>query len=54
MKKYIYLAGPIAGCTEEEATEWRDHVVSMLPVLYAVCSISITIYEDFSLTGTIS
>ena len=31
MKKYIYLAGPIAGCTEEEATGWRDYVVSMLP-----------------------
>ena len=24
MKKYVYLAGPIAGCTEEEATEWRN------------------------------
>ena len=31
MKKYIYLAGPIAGCTEEEATEWRDDVINMLP-----------------------
>ena len=26
MKKYVYLAGPIAGCTEEEATEWRNYV----------------------------
>ena len=26
MRKYIYLAGPIAGCTENEATEWRDEV----------------------------
>ena len=26
MKKYVYLAGPIAGCTEEEATEWREYV----------------------------
>ena len=31
MRKYIYLAGPIAGCTEEEATGWRDYVTSMLP-----------------------
>jgi nucleoside 2-deoxyribosyltransferase len=31
MRKYIYLAGPIAGCTEEEATEWRDDVINMLP-----------------------
>ena len=31
MKKFIYLAGPIAGCTLEEATEWRDYVRSMLP-----------------------
>ena len=38
MKKYIYLAGPIAGCTEEEATSWRDYVVSMLP--YGVVGIS--------------
>ena len=31
MKKYIYLAGPIAGCTQEEATEWRDDVQKSLP-----------------------
>ena len=31
MKKYIYLAGPIAGCTETEATEWRDHVCTFFP-----------------------
>ena len=24
--RYVYLAGPIAGCTEEEATEWREYV----------------------------
>ena len=30
-KKFIYLAGPIAGCTLEEATEWRDYVRSMFP-----------------------
>jgi len=26
MKKYIYLAGPIAGCTEDEANNWRGYV----------------------------
>ena len=31
MKKYIYLAGPIAGLTEEEATEWRAEVRENLP-----------------------
>ena len=31
MKKYIYLAGPIAGLTEEEATTWRHDVNFMLP-----------------------
>ena len=29
MKKYIYLAGPIAGCTEEEATSWREYVCTV-------------------------
>ena len=31
MKKYIYLAGPIAGCTKEEATEWREYVCTFFP-----------------------
>ena len=31
MKKYIYLAGPIAGLTEDEATTWRHDVDLMLP-----------------------
>ena len=31
MKKYVYLAGPIAGCTEEEATEWREYVCTYFP-----------------------
>ena len=31
MKKYIYLAGPIAGCTAEEATEWRKYVCTFFP-----------------------
>ena len=31
MKKYIYLAGPIAGLTEEVATEWRAEVRESLP-----------------------
>ena len=34
MKKYIYLAGPIAGCTREEATEWRDHVMQYVASWY--------------------
>ena len=37
-KKFIYLAGPIAGCTQEEANEWRDYVCSMLP--HAIVGIS--------------
>ena len=37
-KKFIYLAGPIAGCTREEAVEWREYVVSMLP--HAIVGIS--------------
>ena len=31
MKKYIYLAGPIAGCTQEEATEWREYICTFFP-----------------------
>ena len=31
LKKYIYLAGPIAGLNEQEATEWRKGVVDTLP-----------------------
>ena len=26
MKRYIYLAGPIAGLTHDEANEWRTYV----------------------------
>ena len=25
-KKYIYLAGPIAQCTQGEANDWRDYL----------------------------
>ena len=38
MKKYIYLAGPIAGLTEVEATEWRGWVKERLP--YGIVGIS--------------
>ena len=38
MKKYIYLAGPIAGLTEVEATEWRGWVRERLP--YGIVGIS--------------
>lgn len=31
MKKYIYLAGPIAGLTENEATTWRHDIRQKLP-----------------------
>jgi nucleoside 2-deoxyribosyltransferase len=31
MKKYVYLAGPIAGLNEEEGTGWRNEVDLMLP-----------------------
>ena len=30
-KKFIYLAGPIAGCNAEEANEWREYIRSLLP-----------------------
>ena len=26
MKKFVYLAGPIAGCNENEANDWRSFV----------------------------
>ena len=28
MSKHVYLAGPIAGCTYAEATDWRGYVMS--------------------------
>tara|TARA_B100001750_G_C15516362_1_gene607527 strand:- start:519 stop:989 length:471 start_codon:yes stop_codon:yes gene_type:complete len=31
MKKYIYLAGPIADCNFKEANAWRDDVQNQLP-----------------------
>ncbi len=27
MKRFVYLAGPIAGCSYKEATDWREAVV---------------------------
>lgn len=30
MKKYIYLAGPILGCTEGEANDWRRDLATRL------------------------
>ena len=38
LKKYIYLAGPIAGLNEQEATEWRSEVQELLP--YGIIGIS--------------
>ncbi len=38
LKKYIYLAGPIAGLNEQEATEWRSGVQELLP--YGIIGIS--------------
>ena len=38
LKKYIYLAGPIAGLNEQEATEWRNDVKNILP--YGIIGIS--------------
>ncbi len=29
-KRYIYLAGPIAGCSEGEAKDWREYVCEKL------------------------
>lgn len=28
IKRYIYLAGPIAGCSYGEATDWREYVTA--------------------------
>lgn len=30
MRRYVYLAGPIAGCDPPEAEDWRDDMVSAL------------------------
>ena len=30
MKKYVYLAGPILGCTKGEANDWRHYVAEKL------------------------
>ena len=38
MKKFIYLAGPIAGLNETEATTWRDEVHEKFP--YNIVGIS--------------
>ena len=29
-RRYIYLAGPIGGCSYDEATDWRDEIVTLL------------------------
>ncbi len=29
--EYVYLAGPITGCTEGEAKDWRKYVIEHLP-----------------------
>ena len=34
LKKYIYLAGPIAGLNEQEATEWRSEVQEYTTIWY--------------------
>ena len=31
MKTFVYLAGPIAGCTKDQANDWRDYVKAELP-----------------------
>jgi len=28
--RYVYLAGPMEGCTDSEMTEWRDHARELL------------------------
>ncbi len=30
MRKYVYLAGPIMGCTKGEANDWRQYVAKQL------------------------
>jgi nucleoside 2-deoxyribosyltransferase len=30
-KRFVYLAGPIAGCTGGEANDWREYVEDRLP-----------------------
>jgi nucleoside 2-deoxyribosyltransferase len=36
MKPFIYLAGPIAGCTEGEAKDWRAYVNTKLEAINCV------------------
>ena len=49
-KKYVYLAGPIEGCNDDEINEWRDYAVSVIKTednflenlaisLVAICSV---------------
>src|SRR5882757_9911733 len=30
MKQFVYLSGPMGGCTFEEMTDWRDYAASRL------------------------
>ncbi len=30
-RAYVYLAGPIAGCNQDEAKTWRDEIMFQLP-----------------------
>lgn len=31
MSKILYLCGPINGCTDDEASDWREHVKTIWP-----------------------
>lgn len=31
MRPVVYISGPIAGCTWDEATSWRNQIVDLLP-----------------------
>lgn len=35
MKRFVYLAGPIAACTHAEATDWRERVNASLSLAFA-------------------
>lgn len=31
MQHFVYLAGPISGCSYKGATDWREYIVQLLP-----------------------
>lgn len=44
----VYLAGPIANCTDEEAGEWRKKVTEALQSLKGSDGIEVTVLDPFA------